>query len=176
MDPGNPGADSLSPPPFPPTIDAAGKQKEVEDRLGQLLERWKPLRDAASLHNSKWQRDADALAHQAAALLADVDDLQSVVASASDKEDIAHQSAQKVSHSLVSLPFQMREAGILWVRVFFFFFFSWLILCFCGLMKLIIRKSSNRGRIVLDSCMRIFKFFFPACLVPMVFLGLGLGF
>jgi hypothetical protein len=122
MDPGNPGADSLSPPPFPPTIDAAGKQKEVEDRLGQLLERWKPLRDAASLHNSKWQRDADALAHQAAALLADVDDLQSVVASASDKEDIAHQSAQKVRPFLgFSSPFRCGKL-VFFGSVFFFFF------------------------------------------------------
>ncbi len=122
MDPGNPGADSRSPPPppFPPPSDAAGKQKEVEDRLGQLLERWKPLRDAASLHNSKWQRDADALAHQAAALLADVDDLQSLVASASDKEDIAHQSAQKVSHSLFLFPFQMWTL-VCFGSVFFFF-------------------------------------------------------
>jgi hypothetical protein len=136
MDPGNPGVDSRSPPPFPPTSDAAGKQKEVEDRLGQLLERWKPLRDAASLHNSKWQRDADALAHQAAALLADVDDLQSVVASASDKEDIAHQSAQKVSHSLFLFPFRCGS----WYALDPCFFFSWLILRFCGL-KFIIRKA-----------------------------------
>jgi len=158
MDPGNPGADSRSPPPpppFPPTSDAAGKQKEVEDRLGQLLERWKPLRDAASLHNVKWQRDADALAHQAAALLADVDDLQSVVASASDKEDIAHQSAQKVSHSLFLFPFRCGS----WYALDPCFFFPWLILCFCGL-KLIIRKARNRGRIVLDSCMREFLNFF----------------
>jgi hypothetical protein len=131
MDPGNPGADSRSPPPpppFPPTSDAVGKQKEMEDRLGQLLERWKPLRDAASLHNVKWQHDADALAHQAAALLADVDDLQSVVASASDKEDIAHQSAQKVSHSLFLFPFRCGS----WYALdpCFFFFFPWLILCF----------------------------------------------
>lgn len=113
MDPGNPGADSRSPPPpFPPTSDAAGKQKEVEDRLGQLLERWKPLRDAASLHNTKWQRDADALAHQAAALLADVDDLQSVVASASDKEDIAHQSAQKLEEELNKVRTMMYDGDI----------------------------------------------------------------
>ncbi len=128
MDPGNPGADSRSPPPppppppsFPPTSDAVGKQKEVEDRLGQLLERWKPLRDAASLHNVKWQHDADALAHQAAALLADVDDLQSVVASASDKEDIAHQSAQKVSHSLFLFPFRCGSWYALDPCFFFFF-------------------------------------------------------
>jgi len=135
MDPGNPGADSRSPPPpppsFPPTSDAVGKQKEMEDRLGQLLERWKPLRDAASLHNVKWQHDADALAHQAAALLADVDDLQSVVASASDKEDIAHQSAQKVSHSLFLFPFRCGS----WYALdpcFFFFFFSLFVFMFFG--------------------------------------------
>ncbi|CAK9876332.1 unnamed protein product [Sphagnum jensenii] len=92
--------------------DAAGKQKEVEDRLGQLLERWKPLRDAASLHNVKWQRDADALAHQAAALLADVDDLQSVVASASDKEDIAHQTAQKLEDELNKVRTMMYDGDI----------------------------------------------------------------
>jgi hypothetical protein len=112
MDPGNPGVDSRSPPPCPPTSDAAGKQKEVEDRLGQLLERWKPLRDAASLHNTKWQRDADALAHQAAALLADVDDLQSIVASASDKEDIAHQSAQKLEEELNKVRTMMYDGDI----------------------------------------------------------------
>ncbi|KAH8961791.1 hypothetical protein BDL97_05G067800 [Sphagnum fallax] len=115
MDPGNPGADSRSPPPpppFPPTSDAVGKQKEMEDRLGQLLERWKPLRDAASLHNVKWQHDADALAHQAAALLADVDDLQSVVASASDKEDIAHQSAQKLEDELNKVRTMMYDGDI----------------------------------------------------------------
>jgi hypothetical protein len=168
MDPGNPGADSRSPP--PPTSDAGGKQKEVEDRLGQLLERWKPLRDAASLHNSKWQRDADALAHQAAALLADVDDLQSVVASASDKEDIAHQSAQKVSHSLFLFPFRCGS----WYALDPFFFplvdFKW--------FEAHYQEGSNRGRIVLDSCTRDFFliFFFPAWLVPMLFLGLGLGF
>lgn len=157
MDPGNPDADSRSPPPSfpPPTIDAAGKQKEVEDRLGQLLERWKPLRDAASLHNSKWQRDADALAHQAAALLADVDDLQSVVASASDKEDIAHQSAQKVSHSLFLFPFRCGS----WYALdpfFFFFLVDFVFLWF----EVHYQESSNRGRIVLDSCMRDFLIFF----------------
>jgi hypothetical protein len=60
----------------------------------------------------------------------------------------------------------------------FFFFFPWLILCFLWFEAHYQESSEPR-----KDCFRFmyerfifFFFFFPVWLVPMVFLGLGLGF
>jgi hypothetical protein len=75
-------------------------QESVADRVASLVESCRLLQEAASAHSLRWQHETDALSKQAVTHVNTLKKLQGDVNSASEKDEINQQTAEKVSFPL----------------------------------------------------------------------------
>ena len=74
--------------------------ERVADRVASLVESCRLLQEAATAHSSRWQHETDVLSKQAVTHVNTMKKLQGYVNSASEKDEINQQTADKVSSQL----------------------------------------------------------------------------
>lgn len=82
----------------------AEMEESIEDRVASLAKSCRSLKEAASAHSSRWQHEADTLSKQAINHVSTLKKLQVDVGSASEKDEIDQQTADKVLFFNVTSP------------------------------------------------------------------------
>ncbi|XP_024397659.1 uncharacterized protein [Physcomitrium patens] len=78
----------------------AEMEESIEDRVASLAKSCRSLKEAASAHSSRWQHEADTLSKQAINHVSTLKKLQVDVGSASEKDEIDQQTADKLEEEL----------------------------------------------------------------------------